>query len=459
MPVKMPKETTIQAISVDDATEPRTLRDDELTKAMAQAEAREALKVLDDSESEGQNSAEDSDYYPEAPENGFLGPDDYISFITKMNARAVKDYAEFKAHPEKYRLRDPENPDKYIITTVHTCADGRCNPALYSDPSNPLQHLNLDWQPAAGLKYFPEINVTPTCGGIENQLDENPVLKAKIYARLEGMYGPAIRQFLAEHKAGTTSRYFIEQQSHWNRDHYPKHGCGAWDSNLANAQKETIKNAVIVEKWLKESYPEQYAQGLFKIIRTIQDNSVAEEGQDSGDKNHVYDSEYIDSTLTAEEKGEFAGLFDEVKGRFAPPALEDKDKHIVRKYTGNPFKIDTAEHSEQGVRVSKFQWANTLNGQSAMEITWNDADIIAAHNTVLLRIIGDNKFSHANPDKPHYIHLDLAKGNVKDQAEYRKLRNLMAKDEAIQTRLKDGSLFLIVTETDPESIKSKLIKD
>jgi len=446
--IKPPREETVIQDTRADETAPETLRGDDLAEAMAHADARRSLNVI-----------AEADDYPDAPEAGFSGPDDYVPFISKMNAHAVKDFAEFKAHPEKYRLRDPENPDKYIMTTIHTCADGRCNPALYSNPSNPLQHLNLDWQPAAGLKYFPEIDVTPTCGGMETQLDEDPALKAKIYARLEGMYGPAIEQFLVEHNSGTTSRYFIEQQSHWNKDHYPKHGCGAWASNLPNAQKESIKNSVIVDKWLQERFPRQYEQGLFKVIRTIQDNSVAEEGQDPGDKNHVYDSEFIDSTLTAEEKGEFAGLFEEAKGRFAPAALEDKEKHIVRRYTSNPFNIDTAEHSEQGVRVTRFQWANTLNGQSAMEITWNDANIIAAHDKVLLGIIGDNKFSKANPEKPHYLHLDVERGNAKDQAEYQKLRKMMDKDESIQSRLKDGSLFLIVTETDRETMKSERVND
>jgi len=438
--------------------EPQTIRGTEVAKVISQTGAQGAMRVI----AEADIGPAKADEYPDAPANGFSGPDDYSKFIGKMNAKAVKDQAEFKAHPEKYRLRDPENPDKFMAMTIHTCADGRCNPALYTKKE--LEYLNLNWQPAAGLIYFPEISVDNSRDGIVQQLTSDPAKKKMVFDRMDMMYGPSIAEFLEEYKAGVTSRYLIEFQAHFDSNHHPKHGCGAHKSNLANAQKESIKNAVLAETWLKERYPEQFQKGLFCVSRSVQDNRAEgfaknnplKDEKDDSKNGHVYEGSHIDSLLSAEDKGDFAPLFEEVTDKYVSPGIADKNKHIVRPFSGNPFGIDTAEHSEQGVRVSMFQWANTLNGQSAMEICWtNDPVTLQGHLNVLLGIIADNKFSNANRDKPHYLHLDLVKGDPRTKAVYEQLRKAMENDPKIKSRLDDGSLFLKVTETDRATMKSE----
>lgn len=436
---------SITTNDVPDADEPTpiSLRPNAVDQVRREIRTGSATKVLDTPTDDIQGAASEADDYPNAPAEGFANRDQLMEFLMKMNAEARKKYAEFKSHPDKYRLHDPENPDKFIETAIHTCADGRCNPALFA--KNPLEHFNLNWLPAAGLKLFPEIPVPHSTEELELGLGDSKALREKIFERFDMLYGPSMEKFLREQKAGVSSRFFIEFQAHFDSHHYPDHGCGAHGSKLADAQKESIKNSALATTWLKTVYPEQYAKGSFRVFRTIQDTSK---------KGNVYEGAFIDKMVSPAEQGDFTALFREAQRKFLPPEYTDKEKGIARTYCGNPFGIDTDEHNEQGVRVSNLQYASTLNGQSAMEICWNDPDILLADNKLLLfNIISTNKFSTNNPTKPHYIHLDLVKGDPRIQAVNKKLLASIRSDSALKARLDDNSLLLALTETDPATMK------
>ncbi len=437
-----PNNEPVQEGPIAEGAPPLTVGSEGLDEISERMAGGEAMAVV---EKAGAESKKISDSVPPAPADGFKNVDEFAAFVSLMNKKAVKDHADYVASPEKFRPRDPENPDKYISEILCECADGRNSISLFLPEDKLNRRFNTDWLPAAGTVICPEMPVPHSVEEAENALIDSTALRDKLFDRLDLLYGPKVKEFLDENTRGISSKLHIEFQSHYNGRHYPEHGCGAHDSNFVNAQKETIKDCIVTDAWLKDRYGKEYDAGLFRVFRTAHDTS---------ENGSVYSGGMADGMLTSGEKADYEKLFDDA-ARFEPVVFTDKEERITRKYEGNPFAIDTEDHSEQIVRISDLHLAHTLVGQSVMEICWsNDAQKLLAHVNKLLSIISGNVFSKSHPDKPAIVHFDLVKGDKKIRRVYDELLALANNDPVLKPRLANGSLQLLATETDRATMES-----
>lgn len=386
---------------------------------------------------------------PEAPKEGFADRAQFEAFVQQMNAAVVEDYRQYLQRRDQLRTHDPENPEKFMAEIVTECADGRNTELQFMEGDELLDRFDHEWLPFAGNIIFPEFQELVTAQDWVDYMQKNPGQKEKFFARLDFLFGHKVEEALAEYRQGTLSKVQIEFQSHYDAHHYPRHGCGAHNSNLLAAQLESIKDCLVADSWLAERYPQEYAAGLFSVIHTTHDTS--EHGA-------VYRASVVNETLSAEDKAKYAELFAHSKKKFDPAKVLNEEKGVVREYKGNPFHIELGDHDEQAVRVSNLHYASTLQGQSVMEISWTDSpETLAAHVKILLGII-DNNFRARHPEKPAIVHFDLIKGNEKMADIYGKVRAILDADPELCERVEEGLLLMVLTETDRENYLMEIVR-
>lgn len=387
-------------------------------------------------------------HLPAAPKEGFSSLDQFEQYIAETNAVLANDFHQYLLRRDELRARDPERPDQYLAEIVTECADGRNTELQFMEEDRLLDRFDHEWLPFAGNIIFPEFQELVTPQDWIDYKEKNPEQKEKFFARLDFLYGPKVEQALAEHRAGKLSKVQIEFQSHYDAHHYPKHGCGAHNSNLLAAQLESIKDCLIADSWLAERYPEEYVTGLFQVVHTTHDTS--EHGA-------VYRASVVNQTLPAADQEKYGELFAYSRRKYDLSKVLDEDKGIVREYKGNPFEIDLGEHDEQSVRVSNLHYASTLQGQSVMEISWtDDPETLAAHVKILLGII-DKNFRTRHPDKPAIVHFDLTRDNEKMADIYRQARSILDADPELRERLQKGLLLMVQTVTDRETYQMEIV--
>jgi hypothetical protein len=408
-------------------------------------------------------------YSPEEPENGFEHVFHYGLYVKELNRIMAYFHALAAAEPERYRLRDPNNPDKFRGHFYMECADGRNSLVPFKNPARVLNIFDTEWLPSAGTILFSEVDVPKNSDEIMRILDDNPELKEKIFARMEFLYGNKLQQLLADYDSEDLSTIWFEYQAHFDGEHFPHHGCGAHCSDLAAAQLETLKNCFLTEAWLKEKYPRYFEKGAFKVFRTC---------HDTGEGKPIYTGSKIDEEkLDEDKKGQYADSLAYAHDHFEAPHLFQKDQGIVRRYYGNPMGIEMAEHDEQTIKISNLHFASTLMGQSVLEISWtDDVETLYQHVKVLLSIIDKNFRSpkawakRAEDEKakakrlhkksvvhtkipPAILHFDLIKGDAGIESVFNQLKAKLLADNEIADRIDNGSLQLIATVTDPVTYK------
>lgn len=413
---------------------------------------------------------------PKEPEDGFEHALQYGVYVKELNRVMAYFHALAVVDPERYRLRDPENPEQYRGHFYMECADGRNSLVPFKNPERVLNIFDTEWLPSAGNIFFPQVSVPKTSGDIQEMFNENPALKKEVFARMEFLYGEKLQKLLADYDSGGLSTIWFEYQAHFDSDHFPHHGCGAHCSDLAAAQLETLKNCFLTEAWLKEMYPQYFEEGAFKVFRTC---------HDTGEGKPIYTAKKIDDDrLSGSEYSERIAPHADAIGyaheHFEAPHLAEPDQDIVRNYHGNPFRIKMAEHDEQTIKISNLHFASTLMGQSVLEISWtDDVETLYKHIKVLLSIIEKN---FRNPEtweeryqekkmeaKKHHrkapvrtkippaiLHFDLVKDNLAMLKVFEKLKRKLLKDPELASRIEIGSLQLIPTVTNPETYKLRL---
>jgi len=405
-------------------------------------------KTADDLQKSVSARADDTLRVHLAPQEGFEDLESFKQYLLQINKIYAGEYEEFKKTGDKYRLRDPENPEKLRGHILAECADGRNSIMLFIRPKDALSRFDYEWVPSAGVILAPEVNTVNSYNQVEEFLFRKPHLMESIFKRFDLLFGQKIEDCLEDYKNGKLSSIYLEFQSHFDSEHHPAHGCGAHGNNLIMAQFETIKNCILAEIWVKQKYPELYEKGLFKIFRTIHDTKTDGPVISAA----AIDGKYLKERLVGGEK-----LLDFAAKNYESPVMADSSQNIVRKYEGNPTEIETNEHDEQTLRVSNTHFASTIMGQSVLEISWtNDASILFEHIKILLGIIEKN-FRKRNPNTPAILHLDVLKGNLPIGDTFKNLMTLIKNDDDIQKRLKDGTLLLCLTETDRDTYKTELV--
>ena len=374
----------------------------------------------DDTRKEVSQQLNDTLTTPSAPEKGFMDLKSYETYVLQVNERYAHEHKEFKQAGDKFRLRDPENPEMLRGHILAECADGRNSIMLFIRPKDALSRFDYEWVPSAGVILAPEVNTVNSFDQVEEFLFRKPHVRDSIFKRFDLHFGQKIKDCLEDYKNGKLSSIYLEFQSHFDSEHYPAHGCGAHGNNLIMAQFETIKNCILAELWIKEKYPDEYDKGLFKIFRTTHDTKPNGPVISAA----AIDKKYLKERLVGGEK-----LLDFAAEKYESPVLADASQDIVRKFEGNPTEIETNEHDEPILRVSNTHFASTIMGQSVLEISWtNNAATLFEHIKILLGII-EKYYRKRNPDKPAILHLDSLKGSSAIDDTYKNLMSLIKNDE------------------------------
>lgn len=387
---------------------------------------------------------------PSAPKEGFNNLGSYTDYVLQINKRYAREFEEFKNSGGRFRLNDPENPGKFRGHILTECADGRNSLMLFIPQGEELSRFDYEWLPSAGVIFVPEIDSSASINGIQHFLESNPQLKEKIFKRFDMLFGQKIDESIEDYKRGRLASVHIEFQSHFDSVQYPSHGCGAWGNNLVLAQLETIKNCMVAELWLKERFPDEYKKKLFKVYRTTHDTKP---------QGPVYSSAAVDMAYVREKAHGNEHLLDYAAKNYEPSVKADETEGIVRNFEGNPTDIETDEHDEQTIRVSKTHFASTIMGQSVLEITWtNNIPMLFDHIKILLGIIEKN-FRKRNPFKPAILHFDLVNGDKTINEAYRQLISAIGDDRDLSRRMDEGSLIICSTQTDRQTYKTEILEN
>lgn len=383
--------------------------------------------------------------FPEEPKDGFKNKFSFLRFSMEMNHILSTEREMYNEAPLEFYPDDPEIPGKKQSKVLIECADGRNSPALYLPQKDLLQRYSIEWLPFAGLIMVPELQSGKTKAETIKELDQNDELKKEIFKRFDLIFGPKVKTHIQRMMhLPSLHKLDFEFQSHFHGKEFPHHGCGAHCSNFDLAQAESIKNAFLLEEWLKDRYKTQTELGYFRIYRT---------GHDTGDGGNVYAGSYLDENkVTKAYYSQHAQMFEEAK-RFQPPKQDERG--VTMSYQNNHLQIDTEKHAEQVIRVSQTHFAHTLLGQSVLEISWtNNAKLIFQHIKVLLGIIEKN-YRKVHPDKPAIIHLDLPLGRPEIRRVLSGLYPMIIDDPELKQRFSAGTLEMVVTETDQKSLKTR----
>jgi hypothetical protein len=199
---------------------------------------------------------------PTAPKEGFNDLESYQQYILQVNEKYAHEHEEFRQSGDKYRLRDPEKPEKLRGHLLVECADGRNSIMLYIPEEKQLSRFDYEWLPSAGTILAPEVISVNSRDQVEDFLIQKQHFRRSIFERFDLLFGQKIKECLEDYKNKKLSAIHIEFQSHFDSEHHPGHGCGAHGSNLIMAQLETIKNCMVADLWLKERYPDEYEKKL-----------------------------------------------------------------------------------------------------------------------------------------------------------------------------------------------------
>ncbi len=272
---------------------------------------------------------------------------------------------------------------------------------------------------------------------------------------LESTSGEALRQvgranpLLGEKvaKLGDEFPITLELQSHSNYGS-ESHGCGAHGSNLNDALTLSAMNALIIQRFLQEEYPQvsnvhislthHFTGAREKIVDVYRDDLF----------------ERIDSSVRARiSDGEV----------FRAQFQRDKVAGIVRQGKVNFSGIDLQEHDEYIVRVSEYHKANGLSGASVLEQCMiPNLDQMEGIVTTLIGIAMKHRIS-TNPTQPLFLGLDEPDGNEEVAARYHQLYACLMQNAEVRRLVDDGKLFIVRSKTrpfnfnDPDRLKTAFL--
>ncbi len=433
---------------------------------------------------------------------GFKTVEAYQAAVLIGNAKARReaDYYEEVALPSLLHAHNQEQPHALILCE---CADGR-NGGLEMFSKDPKTRYPARWKPMAGLMMFPAVNALlqeqsaskPLAERLE-ALMSDPETKKKLFAQAEALFGrdlnnaavlaraaiiagkralgivqqpgdalaTALEQKSGEalskkadknphliekvRNMGQTFPITLELQSHSaNGTEKHEHGCGAHGSCVGDALTLAEMNALVLERFLKEKYPE-----LSQTVRISTTHHLTGKGGDVVDAHSADLRKHINSSIAALT----------ADGRFRAKFQKDESRGIVRLQKRNPSKIEEEKHDEYIIRVSEYHKANGLEGTSVLEqCMLPDLDQMEGIIMTLIRIAQQNRIAR-DSTQPLFLHLDEPADNSGVADKYHQLRNQLLQNAEIQELMKTKKLYLVLSKTncfsftDPDRLKTEFI--
>ena len=425
---------------------------------------------------EARKYVEHVDKFPEEPKQGFNTVEEYKNYNRDMNLFLQGERAKYNQNPEQYHPEDPEVPGKKMCKVTFTCADGRICPTNFLNKDQTIQRYATRWLPHAGLVIFPEVTAGQDSQQLDQSFQQDPKLKETVMSRLDSSLTAKVENYLkkitSKEHMDKFSRLHFEFQSHYDSNH-PNHGCGAHKSNFDSAQAETIKDAMLVEMWLKERYPDQFAKGWFRIYRTVHDTKTgnqdksatnapdqgsAESNQDEKGNGHIYSASNLDKTKVSKAYyEEHKQMFLDAEARYSSPVIKGNPEGVFQEYKDNYVGIDEGSHSEQAIRIGDTHFAHTFLGQSVLEISWtNSPENLYKHIKILLGIIEANFRKNGENPKPAIVHFDLIQGRPDIAQVYEQTKQLILDTPEFKKQFDQGTLKIISSETNVHTYATKM---
>lgn len=392
--------------------------------------------------------------FPEEPKAGFETAEAYLTYDWQINKIVAAEKYIYNQKSVDFHPEDPEVPGEKMCSVSIFCADGRICRANFLAKKDLFSRFATRELPAAGLVIVPEVNNGLSSEEIDQLLYFNPQLEKMIFERFDHSLAAKVNNFLIKknnNNSGTFSRLHFEFQSHYEEKSFPDHGCGAHKSNFDQAQAETIKNCMLVDKWLQYRYPEEYALGWFRIYRTA---------HDTGTGGNIYTASKLDKEKVSKRfYQEHQTMFEEAESKYFSPKIEGLPDGMFKIYQENHMNIDEERHTEQVIRISDTHLAHTLLGQSVLEISWTDSpENLYNHLLLLLEIIEKNFRQEGKNSKPAILHFDLLKGRPDLVQVYFGVLEKINENPTLSARLDDGTLKIVTTETNPHDYISNRVE-
>ncbi len=455
---------------------------------------------------------------------GFKIVEEYKAAIRAGNDRVRKEAEEFVYSALSSLLYAHSNEQPHALILCE-CADGR-NGGGEMFSKEPGVRFPIRWKPMAGLMAFPRVtallkdkdNVAEPLATRLDALLSDEAMKKELFDQAETLFGRDIRYRLTlAHAAtlagkralgipmgetdaqpvlpgveemaqalkslsgedlrsmtkekpglrakvaamGTSFPTTLEFQSH-GADGHENHGCGAHGSLLEDALTMSAMNALVLERFLKERYPELGPEDI-RISLTHHLNGRQEKVVDV----YVYQPrlfDRIDPSIRARiAEGE----------RFRAPFQRTPLEGIVR--VGKPdregkFKrsrINLEEHDEYIIRVSEYHKATGLSGASVLEQSMlPDLDQMEAIVLTLIGIAQKNRIARdakRGKNQPLFLRLDEPADNPEMAERYDDLDERLRQNPVIRDLLSSQKLFIVRSRTnafrwgDENSLKTEFL--
>jgi hypothetical protein len=236
----------------------------------------------------------------------------------------------------------------------------------------------------------------------------------------------------------------IELQSHSTAaldDHH--HGCGAHGSDTKKALQLTAINALALEAYIKEQFPQDAHR--IKVVRT---HLI------TGKEEKVLDANQgpVGDILSPDMR-------EQLNGKFSPLFYKDASRGVVRVGKANPSGINQEEHDEYIVRFSQHHKANGLEHTSVLEqVMLPDIQLAEALALKLISIAQKNRVSRDRAKgihQPIFLHLDAPAQEPSIQALYTALFCILTSKPQIQHMIQQGELYIIQSQTRRLDIRDK----
>ena len=229
----------------------------------------------------------------------------------------------------------------------------------------------------------------------------------------------------------------IELQSH-SADMSGENGCGAHGSRLQEALTLPAMNALVLERFLREEYPNTPQRDI----------RIALTHHFTGKNEQVVD--VYKYNLEKDMDPSIRGLI-ERRGHFSATFLKDAVNGIVRVGKKENAENDREQHDEYIVRVSEYHKAVGLPGTSVLEQSMlPDLDQMESIVMTLLNIAKDHRIKR-EPNQPLFLRLDEPADNPEVARRYKQLYKRLMENHEIQEMIAQNKLFVVRSRTEPFS--------
>lgn len=347
------------------------------------------------------------------------------SHILSVNEKAAKDYTAYKEIAGTFT-----SPRRIIFH----CSDGRIDMSMYY--RNPLERFRHPIIPMAGniLILANSFRNSQTTGDLDNFYSQNTAYVNNLF------------EYIFDSHLKNNPGAILDLQSHSASPNSSHHGCGAHNSDTANALKETSRLAYLLSKWNPN----------LQIIRT---HNCTDDGTIY--PAYIFDKKAPDAEGNSVGIGELRNSMYKFDPRAAIMEIPSKiEPPVFAKTKENPFGIDIKNHAEQTILISNTPLAHHASERQALRMAWHpEADFMLAIIKKLASIIQKNYLSR-HPDAPIILHLDVPQNKTEIDSKVNGVRTefmkKLAQDPELTQLVTEKKLFFISTFTNTETYKTTI---